>query len=206
MDTSKLVAFVESVDQFLSAACPEGSGKALSRSAVVVGCGFPEERQGLISELIQGGFLDGWVIRQGRDGGVTRASEVSLRPDRGEKFSADWVASLNEVLEEHVPTTGGMSRNDIARYLSAKTGQDVLLLPQKISEAMKAGKCPGFELKKGTGILRTTAAPAAATPTPETAPASQEETSTPEVSETTEVETATNEEEAKPRKKNRKAA
>lgn len=149
--------FVANAERFLNERCPLGSGIAVNRKEVALAGGLTEESDALISALINAGFMPNWRIRQGRDGGVCRVGEEPTRGPNINKYGSDWLSSLMTCLNNLVsldpkkPTP----RDKIAHALAAMTGEDVLKVPNKISEAISMGKCPGFASKRGAGIYRT---------------------------------------------------
>lgn len=156
--------FMTKATAFLNERCVPGTAAAVSRADVAKAGGLTEESDALISALISAGFMPGWKIRQGRDGGVCRVGEELPKGPNPNKYSGEWLASLMTVLNQHVSLNPKVAtpRNDIARKLAEVTGEDVLTLPNKISEAISMGKCPGFESKRGSGILRKEGAKAEA--------------------------------------------
>lgn len=156
--------FMTKATEFLNGRCVPGTAAAVSRVEVAKAGGLSEDGDALISALINMGFMPGWKIRQGRDGGVCRVGEELPKGPNPNKYSGEWLASLMTVLNQHVSLNPKVAtpRNDIARKLAEVTGEDVLSLPNKISEAISMGKCPGFESKRGSGILRKEGAKAEA--------------------------------------------
>lgn len=178
---------------FLETRCVVGTAAAVSRAEVAKAGGLSEDNDALISDLINAGFMPGWRIRQGRDGGVCRVGEEPVKGPNPNKYSADWLSALMTVLNQHVSMNPKVAtpRNDIARELAKVTGEDVLTLPNKISEAISMGKCPGFESKRGSGILRKESAKATETLAVSADATDAEETVTAEASaETAPTETA----------------
>lgn len=155
----EIVEFMNKAEAFLNESCVPGTGAAVSRAAVAKAGGLSEENDGLISGLIAAGFFPGWKIRQGRDGGVCRVGEEAPKGPNPNKYNQEWLSQLMVVLGTHVPLNNKVpvTRNVIARELAKLTTEDVLLLPNKISEAISMGRCPGYSSKRGSGIFRTEA-------------------------------------------------
>lgn len=154
--TLSIEDFMSRTRTFLDGRCAPGMGQAVSRAEVVKAGGLSPDNDALISDLINAGFMPGWKIRQGRDGGVCRVGEEVPKGPNPKKYTEEFMTTLMSVLNTHVPTSSKIpvTRNVIARELAKITGEDVLALPNKISEAISLGKCPGFESKRGSGIFR----------------------------------------------------
>lgn len=163
-ETLTINDFMTKATTFLNERCMPGTAIAVSRAEVAKAGGLSEDSDALISSLITAGFMPGWRIRQGRDGGVCRVGVDLVKGPNPNKYTGDWLANLIGVLNQHVSlnTKIATPRNDIARELAKVTGEDVLSLPNKISEAISLGKCPNFESKRGSGILRKEALKAVA--------------------------------------------
>lgn len=148
--------FMTKATSFLEERCVPGTAQAVSRGDVAKAGGLTDEGDTLISALINAGFMPGWKIRQGRDGGVCRVGEEPSKGPNPNKYGGEWLVMLMSVLNQHVSLNPKVAtpRNVIARELAKVTEEDVLTLPNKISEAISLGKCPGFESKRGSGILR----------------------------------------------------
>lgn len=149
--------FMLNAESFLNERCPKGSGLAASRAEVALAGGLTAENDVLISALIGAGFMPNWKIRQGRDGGVCRIGEEPNRGPNVNKYGSEWLGQLVDCLNKIVsldpkkPTP----RDKVAYAMAALTGEEILKLPNKISEAISLGKCPGFASKRGAGIYRT---------------------------------------------------
>lgn len=148
--------FLNRTSAFLDERCVKGTAAAVSRAEVAKAGGLSEENDTLISELINAGFMPGWKIRQGRDGGVCRVGEELVKGPNPNRFQGEWLAQLIGVLNANVSLNSkvGVTRNVIARELVKLTNEDILALPNRISEAISLGRCPGFESKRGSGIFR----------------------------------------------------
>lgn len=148
--------FMTRANSFLNERCVPGTAAAVSRAEVAKAGGLSEDSDSLISDLINAGFMPGWKIRQGRDGGVCRVGEETSKGPNPNKYAGEWLCHLIDTLNKCVSLNSkvAVTRNDIARELAKVTGEDVLSLPNKISEAISLGKCPGFESKRGSGIFR----------------------------------------------------
>lgn len=179
--------FMNSALAFLNERCPVGTGNAVSRADVAKAGGLSEENDALISSLINANFFPGWKIRQGRDGGVCRVGEEPSRASKGDKFDGNWLSILQTCLNEHVSTNPKKptTRDEIAYAMAALTKEPVLKLPNRISEALSLGLCPGFSSRRGAGIFRkseSSEAPAvsadATTAEPDNASASNADAST----------------------------
>jgi len=167
VSTLTLEQFMDRALKFLDVRCVRGTAAAVSRIEVAKAGGLTETGDALISALISAGFMPGWKIRQGRDGGVCRVGETPVSGPNPNKYNGEWLDQLKEMLNLHVSTNPKLStpRNEIARELAKVTGEDVLALPNKISEAISLGRCPGFESKRGSGIHRKEIAKDASTET-----------------------------------------
>ncbi len=182
--------FLINAEKFLNGKCPVGSGVAVNRKEVAVAGGLTEESDALISALINANFMPDWRIRQGRDGGVCRVGEEPNRGPNVNKYGSEWLACLMTCLNTVVsldpkkPTP----RDKVAYAMAALTGEEILKLPNKISEAISLGKCPGFASKRGAGIYRTGEVVEAPAVSAEGIDEAASETSS-EVAETTEAST-----------------
>ena len=147
-----IFSFFASVGAFLETNCV-GSA-AIARGVVAEAGGLTKENAPLISDLIEAGFLPGYRIRQGREGGVCR-EDAPEGPDP-DKFDKAFLNLLLSTLAMHVPPVGqgSVTRGRVALEMGCPSGET----EAKISRAISLKLCPGYSSKRGVGIFRLSTA------------------------------------------------